>query len=151
MHSKALEQWRSDRLARIDDLFAVHRAINGRGPRSGYVRAQIARACILMLAAEWQGFCRDLHDEAADMIASAASPPSLRRPLQDAFTRGRRVDVGNADAADIGNDFSRFNNMQVWRDVDALDKRNVVRRRRLRQLYAWRNAIAHHDFRSHRS
>jgi hypothetical protein len=108
------------------------------------VTTQINNAYVVLLAAEWQGFCRQLHSEAADVIANAVDP-GLRVAIRAALTSGRRMDRGNADADDVAGDFSKFG-MNLWPEVRQLHKWNDRRQARLRQLYVWRNAIVHQDF-----
>jgi hypothetical protein len=79
------------------------------------------------------------------VIGSTAASQQLRDAIVAGLTQRRRLDQGNADPRSIGTDFARFK-MAFWNQVDGLDKRNPVRRRRLAQLNIWRNAIAHQDF-----
>ncbi len=142
MSSKALNRWQTVRLQALAEVENAHRAVGGTGPGRRYATSRLNRAYIVLLAAEWQGFCRELHSEAADAVANAVQDPALRVPIRAAFTSMRRMDRGNADAADVGGDFSKFG-MSFWTDVQALDKRNPGRQTRLRQLYVWRNTIVH--------
>ena len=131
-------------MPRFMELEAAHHAVGGQGRGRRYVTEQINRSCIMMVAAQWQGYCRDLHSEAADVLAAAAHPATLQVPIRMALTSARRLDIGNADADDIGSDFGRLG-MAFWDEVERLDKRNAQRKMRLRQLYAWRNSIVHED------
>src|SRR5258708_2119091 len=57
MPSRALVRWRTDQKAKLDELEAVHRAVGGTGPGRRYL-TQLNHAYLVMLAAQWQDFCR---------------------------------------------------------------------------------------------
>jgi hypothetical protein len=138
-----MRRWRGVRLLKLDELESAHRAVGGTGPGRRYLTNQINHASVVLLAAEWQGFCRDLHREAAQAIADAVEP-ALRSAVQVALTCGRQMDRGNADVSHVGADFARLSG-RFWDEVGGLDRRNEQRKKRLRQLYAWRNAIVHQE------
>lgn len=77
-------------------------------------------ALFVRLAAEFQGFCRDLHDDAAIRIvfglpdAFAARVPVLLAVL----VKGRKLDRGNAAPGNIGADFGNLG-MSLWPAVYA--------------------------------
>jgi len=102
------------------------------------------RSRLVQLASQFQRYCRDLHGLSADAVVSTAQP-TYRYALRVAFTLGRRLDRQNANTATIGDDFGRFA-PGFWSAVDALGPSFAARRRKLDQLNAWRNAIAHQDF-----
>jgi hypothetical protein len=100
----------------------------------------------VLLASQFQGFCRDLHSESVDYLIAAISPPQNLLPLVRAeFMRGRKLDRGNAQPASLGEDFNRLG-IDLWEEVRKHDQRNSRRKRLLEALNNWRNAIAHHDF-----
>jgi hypothetical protein len=141
--SAALARWHRVQLARLVEIENAHRAVGGRGPGRRVATQQINDAYMVLLAGQWQEFCRYLHTEAADIVAQAM-PSSAQVAVQLAFTLGRNLDRGNATPENISRDFARFG-MNLWRAVYSLDARNRARRHRLDQLYVWRNAIAHQD------
>jgi hypothetical protein len=145
MPSRALLRWHCEQKRKLDQLEAAHKAVGGTGPGRRYL-TQLNHACIVMLAAQWQDFCRNLHTEAADAIVAALDPPTARLAMQAALTSNRQLDRGNAGPGAVGNDFSRFGTTRFWDLVDDLDRRNAQRRLRLDQLHIWRNAVAHQDF-----
>jgi hypothetical protein len=145
MPSRALVRWQTEQKAKLDQIEAAHKAVGGTGPGRRYL-TQLNHAYLVMLAAQWQDFCRNLHTEAADAIASVIQPPTARLALQAALTLGRSLDRGNAGPNTIGTDFGRFGATKFWDLVDLQDKRNATRRMRLEQLNTWRNAVAHQDF-----
>jgi hypothetical protein len=143
--SPSLVRWRTVGQAEIDELVAAHHAIGGIGPGRRTATQQINYALLVQLASQFQRYCRDLHALCADAVVSAA-PPALQPALDLAFTAGRKLDRQNAHSGTLGDDFGRFG-PRFWLAVDALGPQFAVRRRRLDQLNAWRNAIAHQDFR----
>jgi hypothetical protein len=145
MPSRALVRWQTEQMEKLDQLEAAHKAVGGTRPGRRYL-TQLNHAYLVMLAAQWQDFCRNLHTEAADAIASAIQPMTARLAVQAALTLGRSLDRGNAGPSRIGNDFGRFGATKFWDLVDRQDKRNPTRRMRLEQLNTWRNGVAHQDF-----
>jgi hypothetical protein len=136
--------WKSTQQTELDRLDAAHLAVGGVGPGRRTATQQINDAYIVLLAAHFQQFCRDLHMEAARYLANSA--PHMRDMVHESLVRGRRLDRGNAAPAALGADFDRLG-MKLWSLVEARDRRNGRRRRRLDQLNIWRNAVAHQDFR----
>jgi hypothetical protein len=114
--------------------------VRGSGRKTG---DPLSDAFIVLLAAHFQQFCRDLHSEAIDFLA--ASAPHIDRILKEALRHGRHLDRGNATPSSLGVDFGRPG-VNLWSDLRALDVATVARRERLEQLNLWRNAVAHRDF-----
>lgn len=76
MPSRALAEWRGRRSDELDELLAAHAAVGGTGRGRRYATEQVNRAYALAVAAQFQGFCRDLHSEA---VRSSWPSPSHRR------------------------------------------------------------------------
>jgi hypothetical protein len=111
---------------------------------------QLNQAYAVLLAAHFQGFCRDLHSEAVDHILAVMGPPApLRNYLRLEMTRGRQVDRGNAQPSSSGADFGRFG-VKFWEDLKSYDLSPDLWRSDLDELNEWRNAIVHQDFTSPR-
>ena len=144
MPSIALQNWSSIRVLTLDELGMAHQAIGGAGRGRRYATQQINYAYAVLLASQFQGFCRDLHTECADAIVRA-SPPALRVVVDKSLLRDRRLDKGNPNPANIGADFGRFD-ISFWSVIYRRSPRNEPRRRLLEELNDWRNAIAHQDF-----
>jgi hypothetical protein len=118
--------------------------VGGVGPGRRTATQQINDAYIVLLAAHFQQFCRDLHSDAVEFLA--ASAPHMKQVVRKALVDGRKLDRGNAAPASLGSDFGRLG-MELWDVLERRDRRNTRRKRRLDQLNIWRNAIAHQDFR----
>jgi hypothetical protein len=147
MASKALKKWRTQRRAELNELLEAHRKVGGTGPGRRYATQQLNYAFMAAVAAQFQGFCRDLHSETVSALATVA-PPELAIILVRTFTKNRRLDQGNANEANIAEDFARIGMKNFWEDVTAQGgaTHTQSRRRRLEQMNLWRNAIAHNDF-----
>lgn len=147
MPSAALIEWQTTRANRIDDLLEAHVQVGGVGAGRRWRTEQLNWALILRVAAEFQGYCRDLHDLAADEVAVAAG--QLNGPLQlvvrGMLTEGRRLSSGNAGPGHLGSDFGRFG-LSLWPELNARwPSRAVGWNRQLEALNDARNAIAHAD------
>ncbi len=143
MPSRALVIWESRQQLELDRLDAAHFAVGGAGPGRRTATQHINDAYIVLLAAHFQQFCRDLHTEAVDALA--ASTPHLTDLVRRALMRGRQIDRGNATPSSLGADYRRLG-IEVWPELALFDRRTAARRRRLEQLNVWRNAVAHGDF-----
>jgi hypothetical protein len=128
----------------LDEIESAHAHIGGTGPGRRYATQQVNRAYAVLLASEFQGFCRDLHSECVEHVVAATAVP-LREVIREQFLWGRQLDRGNAQAGAIGSDFGRFR-FAFWDEVDALHALHRRRRELLDELVRWRNAIAHNDF-----
>jgi hypothetical protein len=145
--SIALAEWKTLRSQRINDLLDAHSRVGGTGPGRRWRTEQLNWALILRVAAEFQGYCRALHDLAADEFASEATQINLLVPtvIRLRFTEGRRLDVGNARPSSLGSDFGRFG-FELWPSLNRRWPGTADGwKRRLEVLNDARNAIAHDD------
>jgi hypothetical protein len=119
--SNALEKWKDERAEALDSLDAIHGNVTGRRRGRKYNTKHLNRTLFVALSAEFQGFCRDLHEDAAIHIAeSIETVPGNARVVpvvldalvqertvaQKKPTKGRRLDKGNADLDALSTDFS---------------------------------------------
>lgn len=145
MPSRALRQWQTRSRKVLDEMEAAHEVVGGgRGARS-FARQQIAQAYVVLLASQFQRYCRDLHSEAMDHIASQPTFRVLKPVLSASLIVARRLDAGNANPANIAADYGRFG-FRIWDHLHLHDARTGSRRNRLEELNRWRNAVAHQDF-----
>ena len=77
------------------DRFGLARRNPGRRDRR--VSELLNHAYAMMLAGHFQCFCRNLHSEAAQHLASVASPPALGGILHARLVEGRKLDQLLAD------------------------------------------------------
>lgn len=149
MVSASLLTWRSARSQRLDRLRAAHQAF-GSGPGRRWETEELTHALVLRLAGEFQGFARDLHDEALDavVLTVARSVPALEAPLRFTYVSGRRLDRGNADGPALDADFRLFG-MRLWHELESrYPGRGAAWKRELSTLNMARNGIAHDDRRT---
>ncbi|MEO3855607.1 hypothetical protein [Acrocarpospora sp. B8E8] len=101
---------------------------------------------MLRLAAEFQGFTRDLHNLAVDICASeiANTNPALANVIQLEMTRNRNLDKGNANPGSLGADFGRLG-LLLWPALEKVNSRAQTWNKHLEALNVARNAIAHSD------
>jgi hypothetical protein len=152
MASKALTKWHTVRHQELDELLHAHAKIGGGGPGRRYTTEQLNFAYLVAVAAQFQGFCRDLHSEAVGAFAAAA-PTTLSTILYSTLTKNRSLDKGNANGGTIADDFGRLGMTSFW-DLVAVDGGPVLtakRRDRMEQMNMWRNAIAHNNFEQYQS
>jgi hypothetical protein len=147
MTSRALTTWQNDRAARLDRLEAAHASLDGSGPGARKLTEELNHALVLRLTTEFQGFARDLHDEAASALVAALAPgdPPRQRRLRRPYQYARRIDRGNAGPEALRQDFWLYD-LPLW---DELRRRYPTRgqhwRDRLALLHDARNGLAHAD------
>ena len=144
MPSHSLGRWTGDRSTSLDEIEDAHVSVGGTARGRRFATQQINHAYAILLSAQFQGFCRDLHTECADAILGL-TPVGLRLILKAQFVWGRALDKGNPNPGNIGSDFGRFGG-SFWTRVQNDHHSNHRRRELLEELNAWRNAIAHQDF-----
>jgi hypothetical protein len=112
----------------------------------------INRGYLVLLSAEFQGFCRELHIEAidtlmdhVDKLTAQAQPPAVANlgvVLRQRISTHRKLETGNPNAGNIGADFNfLFVTQTVWSAVALKPQQDD-----LEDMNHWRNAIAHHDY-----
>lgn len=129
----------------LDEIERAHRSVGGTGPGRRYATQQINQAYAVLLSAQFQGFCRDLHDDCVTHLVQSMASVGAWATFQKAMVGSRKLNTGNPNPGNIGSDFNRFG-IRFWDDVRSVDARNVGRFDQLEDLNRWRNAIAHHDF-----
>jgi hypothetical protein len=145
MPSLAFTIWFDERLERLDEVAHAHRAVGGikRGRR--FATNQINQAYAMLLSAEFQGYCRDLHSECVNHLILSLPVGTLRDLVRESLLLNRKLDVHNPNPGNLGSDFFRLG-IPFWGEVHKVDPRNSVRQKQLEDLNSWRNAIAHQDF-----
>jgi hypothetical protein len=78
MSSAALQKWHTKRCLELDELEQAHRSIGG--PRRGrrFATQQVNNAYLMLLSAQFQGYCRDLHAECVDYLLVDVNPTKLQ-------------------------------------------------------------------------
>lgn len=145
MPSLALQRWRTDRAATLDEVERSRQMMGSTGPGSRLATQQLKLAYALLLSSEFQGSCRDLNSECARTVARIMPSADLRQLMEDGLMVGRKLQAGNPNPGNIGADFNRFG-LVFWSAVEAAHPRNGRRKRQLEEMNRWRNAIAHNSF-----
>lgn len=143
--SYAYQHWIGDRKERLDEIEASHAALGGTERGRRFATLQINQTYAVMLSSQFQGFCRDLHDECADHLVVSLSPQMLQTAIERLLVQGRKLDVGNPNPGNLGSDFNRFG-VAFWPEVQQRDNKGQLWKERLEELTDWRNAIAHQSF-----
>ena len=140
MPSRSLGHWTTDRMIRLNEIDAQCVACSAAIPANLHLIDENLRAYILLLSAHFQGFCRDLYTECAQIVASKVRL-TLRVLVQEQFTARRQLDYGNPNIENLKKDFSRFG---LTLAMATHDPANHARLADLKDLNEWRNIAAHH-------
>lgn len=146
MPSRALDHWTNATAHQLDQIADAHAAVGGTKPGRRSATEQINNAYVVLLAAAFQRFCRDLHTESINALLGSLSPaPPLETVLLAIALHGRQLDFKNATRETIAKDFNPLG-LRILDELKARRKGNDKRLITLDSLNSWRNAIAHQDF-----
>jgi hypothetical protein len=150
MPSNSYRRWRTLRTKALDEIAGARAAVGGTARGRRRAAQQINHAYTVLLAAQFQGFCRDLHSECIEHLLLVLAPAaSLKALLRLEMLRGRQLDRGNAQPSSLGADFGRLD-VELWKDLASYDPASAKWKADLDSLNEWRNAIVHQDFTSPR-
>ena len=146
MPSAAHAEWAGPRRVRIDELLMAHATVGGNERGRRWRTEQLNWALTLRLAAEFQGYARELHDEAIECCVNkvATINVSLGNVVRIALANNRQLDRGNANPGALGSDFSRLG-LVLWPALQRASARAARWNSELDTLNLARNAIAHDD------
>jgi hypothetical protein len=102
MPSVSWREWSTTRTQQLNDIEAAHRSVGGTGRGRRYATEQINHGYAVLLASQFQGFCRDLHSECVRELVRAVSPTIFQSNLHSEFLFNRGLDRGNANPSTIG-------------------------------------------------
>src|SRR5438067_6884920 len=102
MPSRAYRQWTRTRSAELDEVETAHTLLGGTARGRRYTTQQINRAYAVLLASQFQGFCRDLHTEAVDLLVAVIHHPGFRFAMRNELRWNRQLDSKNANQGTIG-------------------------------------------------
>jgi hypothetical protein len=140
MPSVALTQWTNDRMARLAQVDAQCAAVAVLVPPNPTLLDESLRGYTMLLSAHFQGFCRALYTECAQLVA-AAVPAALLATAQAQFSAKLSLNTSNPTIETIRSDFERFG---FTLDLATADPANPLRVTHLGHLNYWRNTAAHH-------
>jgi hypothetical protein len=97
MPSNAYAAWTKSRAEKLDQIEKAHASAGG--PKRGrrYATDQINQAYAVLLASQFQAFCRDLHSESVACLVDCVQPSSMKPIVRAELTRDRKLDRGNAN------------------------------------------------------
>jgi hypothetical protein len=146
MPSHALLNWQNSRLPRLNLVDVQNAAFSALVPPNPELEDENLRGYVMLLAAHFQGFCRDLHSECIQASAIAIPAPMLLM-FQTLCQQGRELDKTNAKYAGIKADYERFGlDLTVTLRADPTTvARNDGYITQINHLNAWRNYAAHHN------
>jgi hypothetical protein len=150
MPSRALIEWQNCRLPRLNQVDAQNATITALVPPNADLADENLRGYVMLLAAHFQGFCRDLHSECILAVANAVPVP-MTYMFQKLCQQSRELDRANAKYSAIKADFARFDfDLTVALTTDpavapAIQAANAGHITRINHLNAWRNYAAHHN------
>src|SRR5947209_11607208 len=130
MPSASLVHWQNDRMPRLAEVDAQCAASLVLVPPRPNLVDENLRGYVLLLSAHFQGFCRDLYTECAQIIVSRVRP-SLQALILAQFTVNRTLDRGNPNLENLRADFRRFGFIL---DLSAADPANPARLTHLSEL-----------------
>jgi hypothetical protein len=147
MPSVARSSWTTSRAKRLNQLAEAHRLLRENGPRNSNPLEALNWSMVLVLASEFQGFARELHDEAAEFLASSMARGDLRyfEIARNNLTAKRELDSVNAKPSSINTDFKRLGISDLWAEIERSNPAGAHWRAQLGTLNAARNAIAHNN------
>jgi hypothetical protein len=139
MPSAAFTRWQHDRTPRLADVEAHCAAVLALVPPNPTFLDETLRGLVLHLSAHFQGFCRDLYTECAQ-IWVAAIPPGMQAAAQAQFLSHLALEKGNPSYDNIKRDFNRFGFVL---DLQAIHPAGPQRVTDLGHVNEWRNRAAH--------
>jgi hypothetical protein len=160
-NSSALAKWSVERCAALDSLEEVHGKVTGKQRGRQRATEHLNRTLFVALSAEFQGFCRDLHEDAAIHITASISlapgnakiaPVVLNAlvrerslSLASKSEKERRLDKDNASVDALATDYSMLG-MDLWADLAATYPAKTPKwKTNLNRLNEVRNGVAHSD------
>lgn len=142
MPSPAFTEWQTWGLTRLDELEGVHADARGTGPGRRWGTEQLNRSLFVALVAQFQTYCRNLHDDTIDVQVAHATAEQTNL-LRTLMTQGRKLDTQTPRTSVLGSDFPRlgFSLLDGVRAHGAPGTAGTLRL--LDVLVDFRNAIVH--------
>lgn len=139
--SKALKQWQSTGLSHLNELEKIHTKATGRKPGRRWETTQLNRSLFVALVAQFQTYCRNLHDEAVEVHKTHAHPPQADL-VGSLMTQGRKLDKETPRRSALGSDFAKLG-FDVVGGVKSVGRAETEMLQSLDLLVDFRNAIGH--------
>ena len=141
MSSRAKFLWDTRSKKRLDELERIHAEVRGSGRGRRWYTRELNLSLFLALVAQFQSYCKNLHDQAVDVYVGQADP-RMADVLENLLNRDRHLDRKNPNRSTLGSDFDRLgfrftpalksSGHKVAEDLEKLDT-----------LIEFRNAVSH--------
>lgn len=141
MALRARLEWqgvRATTLAALDTQFA---AAGGAVPPDPVLEDALLRGYVVLLAAQFQGFCRDLYSECVSAVV-ATVPLAMQTLVQRQCNSRCELAGANSRYESIRADFERFN-LSLTTALDTHSPAAAGWVTTLGHMNAWRNTVAH--------
>ena len=141
MASKARIAWETEFTERLRELEQIHADARGRRPGRRWYTEQLNRSLFVALVAQFQAYCKALHEESVAVHIAEANP--RQRPvLNRLMTTGLRLDTQNPRRSALGDDFMRLG-LDLISSIKSRYRSAETDLGRLDLLVDFRNAVAH--------
>lgn len=141
MPSAAHANWKGAGLARLRELEKVHTQVAGGTPGRKWGTEQLNRSLMVALVAQFQTYCRELHDEAVAVHVGQATAEQ-QSLLEQLLTTGRKLDTHTPRTDTLGSDFGRLG-FDLMAGVKAVGAVPEAALKSLDLLVEFRNAVGH--------
>src|SRR4051794_17336964 len=94
MPSASLQQWQHDRTPRLAQVETHCVASAALVPPNALLAEESLRGYVMLLSGHFQGFCRDLYTECAQLLV-ARVPPGIQGPVQKQFFAELKINSNN--------------------------------------------------------
>ena len=126
-------------MSRLGEVDAHCAVVLGLAPPNATFLDETLRGFVLHLCAHFQGYCRNLYTECAQ-IWIVAIPAGLQATAQAQFSAQLALEKGNPNYDNVKRDFNRFGFLLNLQAAHALGPQQVTD---LGHLNDWRNKVAH--------
>ena len=141
MSSSARDFWDTKSTERLGELETIHQRIRGLGRGRRWYTTELNRSLFVALVAQFQSYCRNLHDEAVSVYLSEADPRTVP-VLRAHMTKQRQLDTKNPRGGALGSDFAKVG-LDLYPALKASGAWVKEDLKRLEVLVDFRNAVSH--------
>ncbi len=147
MPSASFMRWETERVAILEELDQVCKIVGRSRSTTRPSTQRIAEAAVVLLFAQFQAFCRDLHSECADLLVPPDLSNEWKAVVKTSFVLNRKLDSSNPALSNIREDFKRFG-LDLISEAQRIEPAAFPKLEgAFAKLVQYRNAVAHHDYR----
>lgn len=141
MASQSLQRWQGMRAAILTAIDATCAVAAGRQPPDPVLEFTLVRSYTVLLAAQFQGYCRDLYSECVTAVVRAV-PTAMQTLVREQCGTACQLTGANARYESLRTDFERFD-LSLMDELKVHDPAAATRVTPLNHLNQWRNYVAH--------